>query len=218
MARVQQKSKNKKKPVNQNNKKVDVKKSENQKVDLVKTQPKKEVSKNEILFYRIGMSLVVLTLITVAIIFTVRYFMDQEEEDMVYEDYIHITQNDLRYLTYDDGTGVYGDFSYFSGLTGYDDLVEAIYSNNIIYVYFYRSSKVSEEIKNKIESLDLEGMAFFLLDLDDPRNLSVLEMNELSHLNLEANRDNMLLIFNIELQEFDLEVRTADILAELNRI
>jgi hypothetical protein len=218
MARVQQKSNNKKKPANQYTKKVDQKKSDSQKVDLVKTKPQKEASKNEILFYRIGMSLVVLTIITVAIIFTVRYFMNQEEENQVYEDYIHITQMDLMYLTYDDGSGVYGDFSYFSGLTGYDELVEAIYSNNIIYVYFYRSSNVNEDIKNKIESMDLEGKAFFLLNLDNPRNANVLEMSELMHLNLQTNRDNMLLIFDIDLQEFNLEFRVSDILVALNKI
>jgi len=214
MARVQQQ------PNKKNNKNINKqpKKVEPKKVDLVKKETRKEPSKNEILFYRVGLTLIVLTLVTVAIIFIVRSFMDKNEEELVFEDYIHITQIDLMYLTYDDGSGVYGDFSYFSGLANYEDLREVIYSNQVIYVYFYRSSNLNEEIKTKIESMDLEGKAFLFLDLDSTKNANVLEMSELVHLNLPKDRDNILLTFNYELQTFSLDFRVSDILIELNKI
>ncbi|PKK98906.1 MAG: hypothetical protein CVV57_05330 [Tenericutes bacterium HGW-Tenericutes-2] len=211
MARVQQvKEQNKKTAVNNKNN------TAKSKAELAKTNPKREATKNEILFFRLGMSIIALTLITVAIIFTIRYFMNNDEEVVVYEDLIHITTNDLKYLTYDDGSGVYGDFAYFNGLADKEDLAEVINTNNLIYVYFYRSSKINEEIQTIIEGLDLEGKAFLLLDLD--KNTNVFDLTEKGDFTLDNTRDNMLLIFNVEAQTFQLEIRVVDIVREINKL
>jgi hypothetical protein len=211
MARVQQvKEQNKKTAVNNKNN------TAKSKAELAKTNPKRESTKNEILFFRLGMSIIALTLITVAIIFTIRYFMNNDEEVVVYEDLIHITTNDLKYLTYDDGSGVYGDFAYFNGLADKEDLAEVINTNNLIYVYFYRSSKINEEIQTIIEGLDLEGKAFLLLDLD--ANTTVFDLTEKGDFTLDNTRDNMLLIFNVEAQTFQLEIRVVDIVREINKL
>jgi len=211
MARVQQvKEQNKKTAVNNKNN------TAKSKAELAKTNPKKEATKNEILFFRLGMSIIALTLITVAIIFTIRYFMNNDEEVVVYEDLIHITTNDLKYLTYDDGSGVYGDFAYFNGLADKEDLAEVINTNNLIYVYFYRSTKINEEIQTIIEGLDLEGKAFLLLDLD--ANTTVFDLTEKGDFTLDNTRDNMLLIFNVEAQTFQLEIRVVDIVREINKL
>lgn len=211
MARVQQvKEQSKKTAVNNKNN------TAKSKAELAKTNPKREATKNEILFFRLGMSIIALTLITVAIIFTIRYFMNNDEEVVVYEDLIHITTNDLKYLTYDDGSGVYGDFAYFNGLADKEDLAEVINTNNLIYVYFYRSSKINEEIQTIIEGLDLEGKAFLLLDLD--KNTNVFDLTEKGDFTLDNTRDNMLLIFNVEAQTFQLEIRVVDIVREINKL
>lgn len=211
MARVQQvKEQNKKTAVNNKNN------AAKSKTELAKTNPKREATKNEILFFRLGMSIIALTLITVAIIFTIRYFMNDDEEVVVYEDLIHITTQDLKYLTYDDGSGVYGDFAYFNGLEDKEELAEVINTNNLIYVYFYRSSEINEEIQELIEGLDLEGQAFLLLDLD--LNADVLELTEKGDFTLDSERDNMLLIFDVEAQTFQLEVRVVDIVREINKL
>ena len=211
MARVQQvKEQNKKTAVNNKNN------TAKSKAELAKTNPKREATKNEILFFRLGMSIIALTLITVAIIFTIRYFMNNDEEVVVYEDLIHITTNDLKYLTYDDGSGVYGDFAYFNGLADKEDLAEVINTNNLIYVYFYRSTKINEEIQTIIEGLDLEGKAFLLLDLD--ANTTVFDLTEKGDFTLDNTRDNMLLIFNVEAQTFQLEIRVVDIVREINKL
>ncbi|MDO9629910.1 MAG: hypothetical protein Q7I99_08405 [Acholeplasmataceae bacterium] len=211
MARVQQ--------VNDKNKKVAVNNKNNtvkSKAELAKTNPKREASKNEILFFRLGMSIIALTLITVAIIFTIRYFMNDDEVDVVYEDLIHITTNDLKYLTYDDGSGVYGDFAYFNGVAGKEELAEVINTNNLIYVYFYRSSAINEEIKALIEALDVEGKAFLLMDLD--KNEDVFQLTDKGNFTLDNTRNNMLLIFNVEQQTFQLEIRVVDIVREINKL
>ncbi|MBU1143306.1 MAG: hypothetical protein KKH92_06645 [Firmicutes bacterium] len=211
MARVQQvKQQNKKSAVNN---KPNTAKS---KAELAKTNPKREASKNEILFFRLGISIIALTLITVAIIFTIRYFMNEDEEEVIYEDLIHITTDDLKYLTYDDGSGVYGDFAHFNGLTDKEDIANVINTNNLIYVYFYRSSAINEEIQALIEALDLDGKAFLLLDLD--KNADVFELAEKGDFTLDNTRDNMFLIFNVEEQTFQLELRVVDIVREINKL
>ena len=211
MARVQQvKEQNKKTAVNNKNN------TAKSKAELAKTNPKREATKNEILFFRLGMSIIALTLVTVAIIFTIRAFMNNDEKVVVYEDLIHITTNDLKYLTYNDGSGVYGDFAYFNGLVDKEDLATVINTNNLIYVYFYRSSKINEEIQTIIENLDLEGKAFLLLDLD--KNTNVFDLTEKGDFTLDSTRDNMLLIFNVEAQTFQLEIRVVDIVREINKL
>ncbi len=212
MARVQQ--------VNQANKKnqPSAQKSgaDKQNKELAKTNPKREPSKNEILFFRIGMSVIALTLITVAIIFTIEYFMNDEEVPGVYDDYISITSSDLKYLTYDDGSGVYGDFSYFQGKEDYEDLLQLINDNTEIYVYFYRGTDIDDEIKELILSKDLSDKAFFLIDLDVAGD--ALSGTDFAHLDLDLTRDNLFLTFDVEAQTFSLEVRVVDILREIGKL
>lgn len=214
MARVQQ--------VQEANKKNQVKdvKNSNQsksKAELAKTNTKREPTKNEILFFRAGMSVIALTLITVAIIFTIQYFMDKEEEPGVFDDYISITAEDLKNLTgYDANSGVYGDFTYFAGKDEYEDLFDLINTNTQIYIYFYSSSNLNDEIVDLIKDTDLEGKAFFLVDLDSEG--SKLSAADYSHLNLDLERSNLLVIFDVELQEFITEIRVVDIVREIGKI
>lgn len=214
MARVQQ--------VQEANKKNQVKdvKNSNQsksKAELAKTNTKREPTKNEILFFRAGMSVIALTLITVAIIFTIQYFMDKEEEPGVFDDYISITAEDLKNLTgYDANSGVYGDFTYFAGKDEYEDLFDLINTNTQIYIYFYSSSNLNDEIVDLIKDTDLEGKAFFLVDLDSEG--SKLSAADYSHLNLDLERSNLLVIFDVELQEFTTEIRVVDIVREIGKI
>lgn len=214
MARVQQ--------VQEANKKNQVKdvKNSNQsksKAELAKTNTKREPTKNEILFFRAGMSVIALTLITVAIIFTIQYFMDKEEEPGVFDDYISITAEDLKNLTgYDANSGVYGDFTYFAGKDEYEDLFDLINTNTQIYIYFYSSSNLNDEIVDLIKDTDLEGKAFFLVDLDSEG--SKLSAADYSHLNLDLERSNLLVTFDVELQEFTTDIRVVDIVREIGKI
>lgn len=214
MARVQQVPE-----ANKKNQVKDVKNSSQpkSKAELAKTNTKREPTKNEILFFRAGMSVIALTLITVAIIFTIQYFMNKEDEPGVFDDYISITAEDLKNLTgYDANSGVYGDFTYFAGKDEYEDLFDLINQNTKIYIYFYSSSNLNDEIVDLIKETDLEGKAFFLVDLDS--EASKLQAADYSHLNLDLERTNLLVTFDVELQEFETEIRVVDIVREIGRI
>jgi hypothetical protein len=214
MARVQ--------PVKEANKKnqTKVQKSNTQpkgKVEPAKAPVKKVASKNEIMFFRLGMSIIALALITVAIIFTIEHFMNKDEEPGVFDDYISITASDLSYLTgYDDNSGVYGGFTYFAGQESYAELFSLINSNTEIYIFFYSSSALNDDVVNAIKDADLEGKAFFIIDLD--KEAANLGGAAFAHLNLDLNRTNLLVTFDVELQEFSIELRAVDIIRELSKI
>lgn len=214
MARVQQVQ-----PANKKNqvKNAPVSQPNKSKQELAKTNAKREPSKNEILFFRIGMSIIALTLITVAIVFTIQYFMNKEEELGLFDDYIHLTASELTQLTgYDSNSGVYGDFTYFAGQETYEELYELINTNTKIYIYFYSASSPNDEIVELIKDKNWEGKALFLVNLD--LQASKLGGAELSHLNLDLNRSNLLVTFDVENQTFSTEIRVVDIVRELGRI
>jgi len=187
------------------------------KAELAKTNPKREPSKNEVMFFRIGMSVIALTLVILAIVLVIQYFVKQDEETGPFDDYISINANDLLVITQEDEYGVFGDFSYFDGKEVYEDLRTVLYSNDFIYVYFYRSSEINEELETAILAIEgLSDMAFLFVDLDTETTL--FETPGLDHLNLDDTRDNMFLIFDVNAQEFQLEIRVSDILIEINKL
>lgn len=215
MARVQNNKSNSKKPSNKAPQKEVSKKQE-----LAKTSPKREPSKNEILFYRLGLSIVVLTIITVAIIFTIQFFMNENEEVGPFDDYQHLTGSDLQNLTFNDGFGSFGDFTYFSDLEDYEDMYEKIMSNAYIYVYFYRSSELNTEVEELIKTLDLEDKAFFFIDLDFYGE-AIFANQTIAHLNLESERTHMLLTFDVDgddPQTFRVDYVTNQIKITLNNL
>lgn len=215
MARVQQVPQNKK-----NSPKVQnqgVKSKEN----LAKTNPKREPSKNEILFFRIGISLIALTLITTAIIFTIRYFMDRNEEAGVYDDYTHVTVRELGYfMRYYPESNSYGDFSEFDGYSEYDELRTLIDGQDKLYFYFYRSSNINEDITQALQAVeDLSDKPVLFVDMDDAQNSELFTNEWLRHLNLEDSRQSMFLIYDIYADEpFDLWVLTSHIIIEINKL
>lgn len=187
------------------------------KLELAKTNPKREPSKNEVMFFRIGMSIIGLTLVILAIVLLIQYFVNQDEETGPYDDYISITADDLLQITKEEESGVFGDFSFFDGKEDYADLRTVLYGNDFVYVYFYRSSEINNEIKDAILAIEgIEDMAFLFLDLD--LNTTLFETVGIEHLNLDSERDNMFLIFDLNLQEFQLEIRVSDILIELGKL
>jgi len=216
MARVQQ-SNQKKKNTNQKT----APKKVASKGELAKTNPRREPSKNEILFYRIGIMVVLITIVTVAIIFTIQYFMNQEEETFVFEDQIHITDMDLKYLTYfDENSGVYADFSYFIGREDKEEILRLINANDTIYIYFYRGSNLQDEVIDKIESLNLENVAFFVLNMDLYQ--SIFTDQTIGHLELTEDKNQVLVKFVVDAENnedrFVVESITRTILIELGHL
>lgn len=214
MARVQQVQE-----ANKKNQSKDVKNSSQSKSksELAKTNTKREPTKNEILFFRAGMSVIAIALVTVVIIFLIQYFMDKEDEPGVFDDYISITAEDLKNLTgYDANSGVYGDFTYFAGKDEYEDLFDLINANDKIYIYFYNSTDLNDDIVDAIKDKNLEGKAFFLVDLST--EASKLSTADYEHLNLDLERNNLFVTFDVENQEFETEIRTVDILRVIGKL
>ncbi|MBE0701328.1 MAG: hypothetical protein IH571_06545 [Acholeplasmataceae bacterium] len=217
MARAQANSK-KKKPVQASQKKqVEVTKPVVK--NLKKPVTRKEPTKNEIMFFRIGMGVVAITLVALAIFFIVQFF-NKDEETGPYDDYIHITADDLVQMTFDREDGTYGDFQYFANKPVYEDVFTKLMSNDFVYVYFYRSSAVHEDIKTAIKGIEgFEDMAFFLLDLDLAVNTGIFENVDISHLGLEATKDNQLLVFDMANEDpFSLEINANFIVLDLNAL
>lgn len=191
------------------------------KENLVKTNPKREPSKNEILFFRIGISLIALTLVTTAIIFTIRYFMEKEEEKGIYEDYMHVTVRELGYfMRYYPETNTYGDFSDFDGYAEYDDLRAKISGQDKLYFFFYRSSDVNLDLAQALKDVEgLEDKPVFFVDMDKSQNAELFTNAWISHLNLDQSRQSMFLIYDIYADDpFDLWVLTSHILIEIGKL
>lgn len=163
------------------------------------------------------MSVIAIALVTVVIIFLIQYFMDKEDEPGVFDDYISITAEDLKNLTgYDANSGVYGDFTYFAGKDEYEDLFDLINANDKIYIYFYNSTDLNDDIVDAIKDKNLEGKAFFLVDLST--EASKLSTADYEHLNLDLERNNLFVTFDVENQEFETEIRTVDILRVIGKL
>jgi len=188
------------------------------KKNSVKVSPQREPSKNEILFFKIGMSIIVLTFLAIGTFFLIQYFT-QEEAVVPYEDYLHVTASDLKYITQEDDYGVFGDFSFFNGNDDYADLRAVLNSNDFVYVYFYRSSNLDLDIKAAIEAVaNIDQLSFLFIDLDLASSAELFTATEIAHLNLDAEKDNMFLTFDINAQTFELETRSSDIVIEINKL
>jgi hypothetical protein len=219
MARVQ-----KQKPQHKQHKKEQPTKS------LKATRVEKEVkprdrvpSKAEQALYKYGLIGLVVTIVVVAVIFAINA-IGGDDEVAVYEEYTHITLEDLEIMTSDDGYGTYGNFEYFLDNDGYEDVAEKLYDDvygQTIYVYLYRSSDVNEDIKAAIEAVpDIMERAFFLIDLDQETADAITAIAEIEHLGLSADRDNQLLVFRPEDEEnmFESVTVTTWIVQDLGKI
>lgn len=219
---------NKKKPVVQNknnNKKKPIKQAAKEQ------RNPREASPKEILFFKIGMSVIGLAVIIIAIIFIVQYYVDKTPEDP-YQDYVVITVDELLLLTKDfDGT--YGDPDALRQ-DGYENVNTLYQSNDNFYVFFYHSSEVNEEIVSAVKANtgadniptlalledepDNQYQSLFFIDLDDATNASLFENAEFSHLELDAEAENMLLTFTYNENSFDLTIDINEILQTISNL
>jgi hypothetical protein len=172
----------------------------------------RQPTKNEILIFRVGIIAIAITVVIVSIIFATNYF-DEDVEPGVYDDYLHITTNDLMGIMVQDGAGI-ADFTYFNGRAGYDDHAERLMNqdNTTVYIYLYRSSAIHEDIKEALFDVNsIETMSVFLIDLDmeSSENLETLAEYEFSGVDeetytIDTELENQLLIFDDVEQTFEL--------------
>lgn len=220
MARVQktnqtnQKAKNQAKPQAQ---KANFKSRQ----ELAKTNAKAEPSKNEILFFRIGLIVIGLTVIIGAVIVLIQYFMATTEEELPFDDYIHITAENLAVFVGEDEFGNFGDRTYYNGSEGYDEINEKVNANDILYVYFYKSSEMQDDVVNAILALEnFDDLSFVFIDMD--KNPNLFQNATLSFLGLNQNADHMLLTFDYYPEDpeerFTVWSDTNNILIDINKL
>ncbi len=220
MARVQKTNSNNKQ-VKQNTKEA-VKVNPKSKLELAKTDPKKEPSKNEILFFRIGLIVIALTVIIGAVIVLINYYMDKAENEYPFDDYVHLTAENLEIFVKEDEFGNFGQRDYYLGNDAYEDINDKILANDIMYVYFYRKSDLKQEVVDEILALeDLETLTFFFIDMDEQTNL--FQLSGLGYLNLNQDAQQMLLTFDYnpsvsDVDPFTLWSDTNNILIDLGKL
>lgn len=167
------------------------------------------LSKGELLLMRIGVAVI---LITVAIIVTIVVIatLDNEEDNVLpLENYTHIVSSDLNYIIGDNGTGSFGDFTYFQTE---DEIDREIYNilmssdaENPLYILFYRSGEIEETLltffNNNEEVLRLENL--LLLDLDSPENLEVFSQQSVLAIGVPQASPQSLITFYVDYNEVE---------------
>ncbi len=183
---------------------------------------KREPSKGEIKFFRIGVAIIVLGLVVAAIVIIVNNYMTQEEVNP-YEDYNHLQTEELAAITKYVNNTTYGDLDYFTGKSQYADLRVILNQYDVFYFYFYHSSDINEDIKAEIDAMeDIVDSALLFIDLDAYENITLLEDANLTHLSLSTEANDMLLIYDVQPESIDdfftLETEAADIIDQLGNL
>lgn len=169
----------------------------------------RSLSKGELLLMRIGVAVI---LITVAIIVTIVVIatLDNEEETVLpLESYTHIVSSDLNYIIGDNGTGSFGDFTYFQTDDETDrDIYHILMSSdaeNPLYILFYRSSDLEETLLTFFNDnqavLILENL--LLLNLDDPQNTDVFTLQSVLSLGVPESSPQSLITFYVDYNEVE---------------
>jgi hypothetical protein len=158
---------------------------------------------------RIGVAVI---LITVAIIVTIVVIatLDNEEETVLpLESYTHIVSSDLNYIIGDNGTGSFGDFTYFQTEDETDreiyNILMSSDAENPLYLLFYRSSEIEESLltffNDNEEVLLLENLLF--LDLDDPQNTDVFTLQSVLSLGVPQSSPQSLITFYVDYNDLE---------------
>lgn len=167
------------------------------------------LSKGELLLMRIGVAVI---LITVAIIVTIVVIatLDNEEETLLpLESYTHIVSSDLNYIIGDNGTGSFGDFTYFQTEDETDreiyNILMSSDAENPLYLLFYRSGELEEALltffNDNETALLLENL--LLLDLDDPQNTDVFTLQSVLSLGVPQASPQSLITFYVDYNEVE---------------
>ena len=190
--------------------------------ELAKTNAKSnEPSKNEIMFFRIGIIVIVLTVIIGTVIVLMQYFMTRTEDELPFDDYLHLTTENLAIFVGEDDLGTFGDRDYYLNVEGLEDLHQKINANDILYVYFYRGSDIDQEVVDAILALDnLDELTFLFINLDDNPNL--FDDGRLAFLSLNSEAKHMLLTFDYYPENpedrFVVWSDTRNILIDINKL
>lgn len=223
MAKKQNKNaKNRKKANTKTNTQAKPKANETKKTTAVPVKSKREPSKSEIKFFRIGIAVIAIGLVVAAIVMIVNNYMTQEDVDP-YADFNQLQTEELVAITKYVNDTTYGDLDYFIGKTQYEDLRVILDQYDVFYFYFYHSSELNAEIQAEIDKLeDVVDSPLLFVDLDASENIILFEDTNLTHLNLDADQNDMLLVYDVQPESiedfFMLYTDVADIIEQLGNL
>jgi len=152
----------------------------------------------------------------------VNNYMTQEDVDP-YADYNQLQTEELVAITKYVNDTTYGDLDYFIGKSQYEDLRVILNQYDVFYFYFYHSSTLNEEIQAEIDKLeDVLDSPLLFIDLDASENIILLEDTNLAHLNLSADDNDMLLVYDMQPESIDdffmLYTDGTDIIEQLGNL
>lgn len=167
------------------------------------------LSKGELLLMRIGVAVILMTVAIIVTIVVIATLDNEEDNVLPLENYTHIVSSDLNYIIGDNGTGSFGDFTYFQTE---DEIDREIYNilmssdaENPLYILFYRSGEIEETLltffNNNEEVLRLENL--LLLDLDSPENLEVFSQQSVLSLGVPQASPQSLITFYVDYNEVE---------------
>lgn len=167
------------------------------------------LSKGELLLMRIGVAVILMTVAIIVTIVVIATLDNEEETQLPLESYTHIVSSDLNYIIGDNGTGSFGDFTYFQTEDENDREIYTILmssdAENPLYVLFYRSGDLEETLltffKDNEEALLLENL--LLLDLDDPLNTDVFTLQSVLSLGVPQSSPQSLITFYVDYNEIE---------------
>ena len=179
----------------------------NKQVSKETNMRQRPLSKGELLLMRVGVAVILLTVAIIGTIVVIATLDNEEEVTLPLENYTHIVSSDLTYIIGDNGSGSFGDFTYFQ-TEDENDL--AIYSilmssdaENPLYILLYRSGDLEETIltffNENEETLLLENV--LLLDLDDPVNADVFSVQAVLALGIPQASPQSLITFYVDYNE-----------------
>jgi hypothetical protein len=165
------------------------------------------LSKGELLLMRVGVAVILLTVVIIVTIVVIATLDNEEEVVLPLENYTHIVSSDLTYIIGDNGSGSFGDFTYFqtddeNDLEIYSILMSSD-AENPLYILLYRSGDLEETIltffKDNEATLLLENV--LLLDLDDPINVDVFSVQAVLSLGIPQASPQSLVTFYVDYNE-----------------
>lgn len=165
------------------------------------------LSKGELLLMRVGVAVILLTVAIIVTIVVIATLDNEEEAVLPLEKYTHIVSSDLTYIIGDNGSGSFGDFTYFqtddeNDLEIYSILMSSD-AENPLYILLYRSGNLEETIltffNDNEATLLLENV--LLLDLDDPINADVFSVQAVLSLGIPQASPQSLVTFYVDYNE-----------------
>jgi hypothetical protein len=208
-----------------NNKVVPPKKVAPKKQSEEKSMRDRKLSPAEILLMRLGVVVIVSTIVIILGVVLLNTFNRDEKLINPLEDFTHITANEVEALIgYDSEANIYGNFDFFrNSESELYQSIDTLLSNPAlleIHVLFYKSLSLDETLEDKLLALfdTIKDEAFFLVDLDNPANQAIFDLPSLRQAGITSITEYAIITFFIEGKPFNDEIMYYEVYKDLRQI